>query len=124
MTGSSSENQQSKGFVVRGQPKKRTSSGENHGKSRSKSRTKFNFCKCYHKKGHIINDCQKLKNKQQKGDKKEQKTQKFVNASVAKEDTKDYIWSIDTVRPKDDWILHFHYSYHTTPDKEFFSSYE
>ncbi|KAH0714096.1 hypothetical protein KY284_007001 [Solanum tuberosum] len=114
------------GLFVRGRSNKKESSSERF-KSRSKSRYKNVVCKYCHKKGHIISECYKLKNKEKhKENKHEHQNTDPAEASVAADESDGTIFlaTSNSFKSNDEWILDSGCSYHMCPNKDLFATYE
>ncbi|KAK5787254.1 hypothetical protein PVK06_041907 [Gossypium arboreum] len=85
-----------------------------NGRSNSKSRLRKDECGFCHEKGHWKKNCPKLKNKGKAA----------VDACVAKHDTSDFELSLvasSSSFHSDEWILDSGYTYHMSPNREWFS---
>ncbi|MCO5574995.1 hypothetical protein L7F22_028792 [Adiantum nelumboides] len=139
----------SNAMLVRGRQQSRGNHGSSdQNKSKSKERSKFKSGKdveCYHchKKGHVKKDCYKWKNKQEKKNKDDKGKEKVsdlannvkieeLNALIFDSDGDVlYTSSLSTVilvasngSYEQDLIVDSGESFHVTPHKEWFSSYE
>ena len=133
-------NRSSTALVVRGRYKDNKKKQENRGKSRSKSRGRSSMkdIECHHcgKKGHFKRDC--CTDKQEKGKEKakEDKSKssvKIEEINAVSEDEGDILLnsSLDAahmVTTDDvilhDWILDSGASFHVTPHREWFTTYD
>ena len=97
LTGGSSEGV-SEGLVARGRSQERTFEKKKE-ERRSKSRNKSKVCNYCKKKGHIKIDCYKLKNKQKR---EAEKSENAAEVGVAKDESYDYVLSINIDRSKDE----------------------
>ena len=114
---------QAEGLFVRGRYENRDFD-KGRSKGRSKSRHKNIICNYCKKKGHIKADCYKLKNKEK--NKIEQNNSNTAEASVATDENEGIILvaTEDKVRSNKEWILDSGCSYHMSPDRDCFSTYE
>lgn len=92
LTGGSSEGT-SEGLVTRGHTQERSFEKKKDG-SRSRSKSKNKICKYCKKKGHVIADCFKLKNKEKR---QEEKSKNIAEAGVAKDESDDYVLPVNAV---------------------------
>ena len=122
ITGETSRSQ-AEGLFVRGRSENRDFE-KGKSKGRSKSRHKNLICNYCKKKGHIKADCYKLKNKEKS--KVEQNNSNTAEASVAADENEGIIFvaTEDKVRSNKEWILDSGCSYHMSPDRECFATYE
>ena len=100
----SGEGQDLEAFVSRGCPKERSHNAGDKKASRSKSRNKDKSCNYCKKKGHIKADCWKLQKKQQSSKSNfSKRPEGMIEANVAKEkEVSEFVFSVSTVRSKDD----------------------
>lgn len=106
--------------MARGRTQERNFEKKKDG-SISRSKSKNKICKYCKKKGPVIADCFKLKNKEKR---QEEKSKNTAEAGVAKDESDDYVLSINAVRFNDEWILDSGCSYHMCPNKDWFHTYE
>ena len=113
---------QADGLFVRGRSEKRNT--EN--RSRSKSRHKNVVCNYCKKKGHVISDCFKLKNKEKQKGKFVERNTESAEASIAADENDGTIFCAteNNFRSNNEWILDSGCSYHMCPNRDWFSTYE
>ncbi|KAF3642236.1 Polygalacturonase [Capsicum annuum] len=114
------------GLFVRGRSSKKESNSE---KSQSRSKSKFRnvVCKYCHKKGHLISECYKLKNKEkEKENKNEHQNVDSTEASVAADESEGTIFleTNSSFKSNDEWILDSDFSYHMYPNRDLFTTFE
>jgi hypothetical protein len=92
--------------------------------SKSKSRFKFRHrnlvCNYCYKKGHIISEYFKLKNK----DKYKEKSTDTVKASVVESEGNIFFVTDNKIRSENEWILDLGCSYHMCPKRDLLSTYK
>ena len=112
-------------LFIRGRLQKKNSSEEQ--RKRSKSINYNKICNYYKKKGHI-KECFKLQNREKKfGNKQGEKSRKSGEASVMESDHTDgelLVASDVDSRASENWILDFGCTFHMTPNRDWFSTYE
>ena len=113
---------------VRGRSEHRSSNDSNDrnkshdGRSRSKSKSRKKFCNYCKKTNHFIEDCLKLKNKEEK---KNNSNGKASVVSAADSDSGDCLVVLaGCVSGHDEWILDSTCSFHICINKDWFSSYK
>ena len=104
------------GLVSRGRSQEKGSESSDRGRSKSKSRNKS--CKYFKKKGHVIDDCYKLQNKNKEA--ANQRGKQLINfgqASVVEDDHSDgelLIVSNGNSNPTEEWVLDFGCTFHVS----------
>ena len=121
---------QAEGLFVRGRPQERFSGDEHRVRSKSKNESRnaektCNYCK---KKGHIKTECYKLQNKKKRMAGKQGKQQeKSGEAGVVETDHSDgefLVASDGDSKAGQDWILDYGCTFHMTPNRDWFSTYD
>ncbi|KAG8503323.1 hypothetical protein CXB51_001371 [Gossypium anomalum] len=110
----------------RGRTQKRNPRGKSKGRSKSSNRGQT--CKFCKKKGHIKSECFKLQNKI----KKETANQKSKEPEESGEVdiVEDYsngellVISVNNFKVSEEWILYSGYTFHMTPNRDWFTTYE
>jgi len=113
-----SESSKSEALVARGKGKERSFSKNT---SKTKSRDKDIICHYCKKKGHKISECFKLQNKEKQlgsgsGD--------HSGSNVAESDSDFVLAATDSSEAADGWVIDTGSTFHLTPNKHWFSSYE
>nr|GEZ11556.1 retrovirus-related Pol polyprotein from transposon TNT 1-94 [Tanacetum cinerariifolium] len=117
------------GLVARGRSFDRGESSNKNKKHRSQSRGKysnksFKYCK---KRGHIVSDCYKLKNKMEREGKgnNEKKLEKAAEVAIDKGDSNSDVYlAIDTKKSRDELIVESSCTFHMIPHRSWFTTYE
>ena len=121
-----SSDNMAEGLVARGRQQERYSGSNNRGRSKSKNKDKT--CKYCKKKGHIIDECYKLQNKNKRAgeDHKRNKPEKSGEADVAEKynDGELLVASDIDSKQSDEWILDSGCTFHMCPNRDWFSTYE
>ncbi|KAJ9548963.1 hypothetical protein OSB04_021506 [Centaurea solstitialis] len=108
------------GLSVRGRHTERDF--QSPGRSKSKPKVKRKFCSFCKKKGHVIDECYKLQNKN-KG--KETASSSHSHADVVEDDVGELLFVSDEVNASPpEWILDTGCTYHMCPNRDWFSTYE
>ena len=113
------------GLNVRGRSFERGSSSS--GKARSKSRVKRKFCNYCHKKGHVIEECYKLKNKEkEKAAAKGKHVSGSGEADVAEVGSDGELLTVSGGGSSlpDAWIMDTGCTFHMCPNRDWFHTYE
>ncbi|KAF3635341.1 hypothetical protein FXO38_08304 [Capsicum annuum] len=113
------------GLFVRGRSNKKESNSE-RSQSRLKSKPRNVVCKYCHKKGHLIFECYKLKNKEKrKENKNEHQNADSAKASVTADESERTIFlaTNNSFKSNDEWILDSGCSYHMCPNWDLFNTF-
>ena len=108
------------GLSVRGRQTERNF--KSPGRSRSKSKVKRKFCNSCKKKGHVIDECYKLQNKNRN---KGNASSSQYHTDVAEDDIGDLLVMTDNVKASSpEWILDMGCTYYMCPNHDWFSTYD
>jgi hypothetical protein len=125
-------NSQQKMSFHHDEPEKSRGHGHHDKKSRKDraysaktSRDKKMKCFNCNKLGHRASDCWSKKNSDDKSREKERKSEKKIDSQVKKDKKKESGYVVVTQRRQEDsWVAHSGPSFHVTPRRDWFSTYE
>jgi hypothetical protein len=111
------------GFIVRGRPQQAGSSNKPKSRSESRDRKSNNFC-CYCKAdNHVISQCPKLKNKEERQKKKEADKSADEASIVENSDNGEALMITSNDEKRMAWVLDSACSFHICSHREWFSNY-
>ncbi|KAG8474128.1 hypothetical protein CXB51_033787 [Gossypium anomalum] len=110
----------------RGKTQEQNPRGKSKGRSKSSNRgNTCNFCK---KKGHIKSECYKLQNKikREAANQKGKQPENFGEANVVEDyiDGELLVTSVNDSKVSEEWILDLGCTFHMSPNRDWFTTYE
>jgi hypothetical protein len=111
------------GFIIRGRTQQAGSSNKPKSRSKSRDRKPNNFCRYYKADNHVISQCLKLKNKEERQKKKEADKATVEASIVENSDGGEALMITSNDEKRIAWVLDSGCSFHICSHREWFSDY-